>query len=98
MTLFKVFVYAMAGLGAVTVLSVLAVGVGKAIALGNRTIPERTAPVRVKPTLTVVWRDTDVMLCAFTGKVEFVGDYHMRITDDRGFCEMVDRRDVEYVY
>lgn len=53
---------------------------------------------RTKPTLTVIWRDTDVMLMSFTGTVELVGDYHMRITDENGFCQMVDRRDVVEVH
>lgn len=98
MFFYKVFVYAMAAIGAVSILCAIAVTIGKMIAYGNQAIPERTVPLKPKPMLTVVWRDTDVMFMAFTGTLEFVGDYHLRVTDERGFSEMVDRRDIVKVF
>jgi hypothetical protein len=78
--------YAGAGFG---LMFLVAVAMGKFIAYGNRRIPQR---------YTVVWQDTDVMLQAFTGTIEPVGEHHVKITDERGWSEMVDRRDIREVY
>ena len=92
MIVFKVFVYAMALFGLSFVFSVI---VGKMIAYGYRRAYK---PPAVKPRMTVVWRDTDVMQCAYTGYIEPLGKTHIKITDDSGWPVVVDRRDILEVY
>jgi hypothetical protein len=94
----KVVVYGLAWLG---LAFLVAVPLGKLLAAANRRLPSvdpAPVPVRIKPMLTVVWRDTDVMFQAFTGTVELVGAYYMKVTDDTGYAVMVDRRDVVEVH
>jgi hypothetical protein len=93
----KVVCWGFVGLGLSFIASVI---IGSIIEAGNRRPPPPAQPTveRIKPTLTVVWRDTDVMFQAFTGTVELVGAYYMKVTDDTGYAVMVDRRDVVEVH
>jgi len=59
-------VYGAAGVGLMFLFAVL---VGKCIALGNRRVGEQR--------YTVVWRDTDVMKCAYTGTLTYLGAGHI---------------------
>jgi hypothetical protein len=94
----KVVFYGLVWLG---IAILVAPAIGKLLAAANRRLPPvdpSPVPVRIKPQLTVVWRDTDVMFQAFTGTVELVGAYYMKVTDDTGYAVMVDRRDVVEVH
>jgi preprotein translocase subunit YajC len=84
-TVLKVVFYSLVALGWLFIFAVL---VGKFISVGNRRATR----------YTVVWKDTDVMLQAFTGTIEPVGEHHIKVEDDKGWAVMVDRRDIKEVY
>lgn len=84
--------YAAAGCGVFFALCILGVFLGKMIALGNRTIPERTVPTS-RPRYTVRWRENQYMDSAFTGELEWL-DYDRLIIVDGDDAVMVQRRDI----
>ena len=63
---FKVFVYAMAGLGLSFIVSV---AVGKMIACGNRRAMR----------CTVVWQNTASVLCSYTGTLTYLDEAHIGV-------------------
>lgn len=93
MTAFKVFVYFAAGFGLMFLIAVI---VGKAIALGNRAIPERTVPTS-KPRYTVLWRENQYIDSAFTGTLEWL-DYDRLLITDGDDAVLVERRNIKEMW
>lgn len=54
----------------------------------------------VKPVRTVVWRDEHCryLMNSFTGTVEGFDDWRLWLTNDEGYCCLVDARDIVEVF
>lgn len=54
----------------------------------------RAVVMAEKGPMTIVWKDTDVMLMAATGTIRPLGEFHICLTDKQGWPTVIDRRDI----